>query len=695
MIRNQNGSVVIRLLVFLLALSCLAGTLKARSDGKKELGALTKHDLAYYLDEASLAFIRPGLVLQITSVQIGADNGVTVFFKITDPKGMPLDRFGINTPGPVSTSFILARIPKEKQGTAPFVSQQYVAYTTRIQKSPITGVSAVQAGTDSGGTYTTFADGSYSYKLKTLLPANFDKSATHTVSLYGSRDLSEFGLNSYGYSTEYNWVPNGNQVVDVRDVVRTDTCNKCHDPLSAHGGARTTVPTCVTCHTPQTLDPDTGNTVDLKVMIHKIHYGPNLPSVKAGKPYQIIGFQQSVNDFSDTTFPDLDGVQNCQHCHDGSGTQSNNWYLNPTAATCGSCHDDVNFATGDKHPGGPQPTDKLCATCHIPEGDLEFDASIKGAHTIPRFSKDLPGVVFQITDVKNTAPGQKPTVTLKVTDKSGFPIETSQMSFLNLVIAGPTADYAQVWSESLLKTPSNGGVVTYTFTNPIPADAKGSFTVGVEGYRSITLQPGTTSEHAGVRDVGFNVVQTFAVTDPAPVARRVVVSQDNCNTCHGSIALHGTIRQNVQYCQLCHNANADDKPFRKPADYPTESIHLKTMVHKIHTGENLETQFTIIGFQGSVINFNDVTYPGDRRDCQKCHVDDSNQIPLPDGVLPSVAPRDYINPMQPTAAACLSCHTGKDAAAHALINTSSTLGESCTVCHGQGAEFSIDQVHAR
>ncbi|HVN82356.1 MAG TPA: OmcA/MtrC family decaheme c-type cytochrome, partial [Terriglobia bacterium] len=447
MIRNQNGSAVIKLLVFLLALSCLAVTLQASSDGKKEPGAFTKHDLAYYLDESSLAFIRPGLVLQITSVQIGADNGVTVFFKITDPKGMPLDRFGINTPGPVSTSFILARIPKEKQGTAPFVSQQYVAYTTRIQKSPITGVSAVQAGTDSGGTYTTFADGSYSYKLKTLLPANFDKSATHTVSLYGSRDLSEFGLNSYGYSTEYNWVPNGNQVVDVRDVVRTDTCNKCHDPLSAHGGARTTVPTCVTCHTPQTLDPDTGNTVDLKVMIHKIHYGPNLPSVKAGKPYQIIGFQQSVNDFSDTTFPDLDGVQNCQHCHDGSGTQSNNWYLNPTAATCGSCHDDVNFATGDKHPGGPQPTDKLCATCHIPEGDLEFDASIKGAHTIPRFSKDLPGVVFQITDVKNTAPGQKPTVTLKVTDKSGFPIETSQMSFLNLVIAGPTADYAQVWSE--------------------------------------------------------------------------------------------------------------------------------------------------------------------------------------------------------------------------------------------------------
>jgi OmcA/MtrC family decaheme c-type cytochrome len=695
MIRNQHGSFVIRGMVFLLALSCLAVALQASSDGKKEPGAFTKHDLAYYLDEASAAFIRPGLILQITGVQIGPDNRAVVVFKITDPKGMPLDRDGIMTPGPVSTSFVLARIPKEKQGTAPFVSQQYVAYTTRVAKDPTTGVTAVQASADSGGTYTKLSDGVYSYVFKTAVPANYDQTATHTVSLYGRRDLSEFGLGSeYGYSTEFNWVPNGSPVVDVRDVVRTDTCNKCHDPLSAHGGSRRTVPTCVTCHTPQSVNPGSGNTVDMKVMIHKIHDGPNLPSVQAGKPYQIISVRGGVTDFSNITFPDLDGVQNCQHCHDGSATQSANWYLNPTAATCGSCHDDVNFATGDKHPGGPQPTDHFCATCHIPQGDLEFDASIKGAHTIPRFSKDLPGVVFQITDVKNTAPGQNPTVTLKVTDKSGFPIETSQMSSLSLVIAGPTTDYAQVWSESLLKTASTNGVVAYTFTKPIPADAKGSFTVGVEGYRMVTLQPGTTNEHKNVRDVGFNVIQTFAVTDQAPVARRLVISQDNCNTCHGSIALHGTIRQNVQYCQLCHNANADDKPFRKPADYPTESIHFKTMVHKIHTGENLETNFTIIGYQGSVINFNDVTYPGDRRNCQKCHVDDSNQIPLPDGVLPSVAPRDYINPEQPTTAACLSCHTGKDAASHALINIS-TLGESCTVCHGQTSEFSIDKVHAR
>src|SRR5439155_17816578 len=250
----------------------------------------------------------------------------------------------------------------------------------------------------------------------------------------------------------------------------------------------------------------------------------------------------------------------------------------------------------------------------------------KGAHTIPRFSRDLPGVNFEITSITNTQPGQKPMVTLKITDKEGLLVETSQRSFLNLVIAGPNTDYASYWSESLLKTPSTGGVVTYTFQKAIRADAKGSFTVGVEGYRNITLQPGTAKEIKNVRDVGFNQVVAFAVTDQSAVPRRMVVSQENCNSCHGSLALHGTIRQNVQYCLVCHNANTDDKA-RRPADkLPTESIHFKTMVHKIHTGEDLANDFTIYGFGNQPINFNEVTFPGDRRDCEKCHLPDTEQL---------------------------------------------------------------------
>jgi OmcA/MtrC family decaheme c-type cytochrome len=625
----------------------------------------SRHQRAFFLDANQVAFVRPGLQFTIQSAGLTADFKPQVTFKITDDNGLPLDREGIYTPGSVSTSFVLARIPKGES--------QYVAYTTRTQTSPITGVSAIQAAADSGGAYERLSEGVYRYTFGTAIPADYDTTVTHTVVMYGSRNLTEFDLGTQYDNAEFTGVPDGSPVTVVRDVVRTETCNKCHDPLAEHGGSRREVLLCNTCHTPQTSDPDTGNTVDMKVMIHKIHAGPDLPSVQAGKPYIIIGNNQGVNDFSHTTYPQE--INYCQTCHDGSGSQDINWLTKPTRATCGSCHDDVNFATGEGHAAGQQPNDDSCSRCHIPEGELEFDASIKGAHTIPRYSRDLPGVNFEILGIANTKPGERPAVTLKITDKQGFPIETSQMNSLSLLISGPNTDYASYWRESALETPSQNGMLTYTFQQPIPADAKGSYSVAVEGYRFITLQPGTTTEVKDVRDAGFNKILSFAVTDSTPVARRSVITTQNCNTCHGTLAEHGSQRLNVEYCQFCHNANETGD---------NGSIHFKTLIHKIHTGEDSETES----------NFSEVKFPGDRRNCVKCHLEDTQQLPPPKGSLPTVAPGDFINPMLPATAACLSCHSSQEAASHALVNTS-TLGESCTVCHGTSAQFSVDKSHAR
>ena len=662
--------------LFMVALICgLVFPLKA----SVERPLYNRHQLGFYLDANQVAFVRPGLQFTIQSAVLTADFKPQVTFKITDDNGLPLDRDGIYTPGTVSTSFVFARIPKGQS--------QYLAYTTRTQTSPITGVSAIQAAADSGGKYELLSEGVYRYTFGTAIPADYDRTVTHTVAMYGSRNLSEFDLGTQYDNAEFTGVPDGSPVTVVRDVVRTATCNKCHDPLSAHGGSRREVLLCTMCHTPQTSDPDTGRTVDMKVMIHKIHMGPNLPSVQAGKPYIIIGNNQSVNDFSHTTYPQE--INYCQTCHDGSGSQDVNWLTKPTRATCGSCHDDVNFATGQGHPAGPQPNDDSCARCHIPEGELEFDASIKGAHTVPRYSRDLPGVNFEILGIANTKPGQRPAVMLKITDKQGFPIETSQMNSLSLLISGPNADYASYWRESALSTPSQNGMLTYTFQTPIPTNAKGSYSVAVEGYRLIKLLPGTTSE-VEVRDAGYNKILPFAVTDSSPVARRSVIATANCNSCHGTLAKHGSQRLNVEYCQFCHNANATDAEDRPADQLPGQSIHFKTMIHKIHTGEDLLTDYTIYPDD----NFNHVKFPGDRRNCVKCHLEDTQQLPTPKGALPTVAPRDYINPMQPTTAACLSCHSSQEAASHALVNTS-TLGESCSVCHGPSAEFSVDKSHAR
>jgi len=119
------------------------------------------------------------------------------------------------------------------------------------------------------------------------------------------------------------------------------------------------------------------------------------------------------------------------------------------------------------------------------------------------------------------------------------------------------------------------------------------------------------------------------------------------------------------------------------------------MIHKIHTGKDLKTDYTVMGHGSVPVNFNEVGYPGDLRVCVSCHVAGTYNLPLPDGLLNQTSPRDYLTQMQPITAACLSCHTTKSAAAHAAIETSPTLGEACEACHGTNAETSVDKVHAR
>jgi hypothetical protein len=147
----------------------------------------TSKDKEFYLSTEALAFVRPGLEINILDVAIPADRKTEVLFSLTDPAGLQLDRTGVATPGPVSTSFILAFIPEGEEA--------YVAYTTRVQTSPITGDSAVQASADSGGVYTDMGDGTYMYKFRTEVPADYDMNATHTLGVYGRRDLTEFELN--------------------------------------------------------------------------------------------------------------------------------------------------------------------------------------------------------------------------------------------------------------------------------------------------------------------------------------------------------------------------------------------------------------------------------------------------------------------------------------------------------------------
>jgi OmcA/MtrC family decaheme c-type cytochrome len=673
--------------------------------------AYGKRDKASYANKELVAFVRPGLKITINSAEIAADGTISATFTITDPMNAPLDRLGVASPGVVSLSFVAARIPRGQT--------QYLAYTARRVSGAVVS-SAEQAAADTGGTYTMLADGRYRYVFGTKAPSGFDMSATHTIGIYGSRNLQEFELGTNYASTTFNFVPAGGTVTAVRDIIRTQSCNKCHDELSAHGGSRRGLEMCVLCHTPQTTDPDTGNTVDMVAMTHKIHMGSSLPSVEAGRPYRIIGFGGTVFDWSSVVHPS--NARRCESCHEQNtgATQAMAHLTRPTRVACGSCHDDVNFATGENHVAGPQFSDNQCATCHVPQGELDFDASIKGAHMVPQDSAMLSGLAVDILRVDDGVAGRRPTVTFTVKDKNGAPVPLNRLNNVSLILAGPTYDYGYTMfqnattpgyvSESAMNaTCATNGECQYTFTRPIPADARQTFAIGIESRRTETLLPGTTTEMS-VQYGAQNKVFYFSV-DGSPVQpRRTIAETASCNQCHTRITAHGENRNEVAMCVLCHNPSLTDtarRPMAQAAEErtkPPQGVNFNLMIHRIHSGERLKEDnkgYTVIGFGGAVHDFTHIRYPAmspqgspaDTRNCAMCHVNGSEQV-LTRGVHDVVDPQGPINAVKPATSACTGCHVSIPAASHALVNTS-PLGESCNVCHGATAEFSVGKAHAQ
>jgi OmcA/MtrC family decaheme c-type cytochrome len=705
------------LTVALLAVPQMAQTSGRQRSAVPAAGAQPRYNASQieaYLTTSDIAFIRPGLKIIVNSIVIGSDRRPVVDLSITDALDQPLDRLGKTTPGAIAISLILSWYDP--------ATRQYTAYTTRTvttpADSPHPNVTTIQAGTDTG-TFTDLETGHAKFTFKTVLPAGFDQTRTHTLGIYATRALGAVpGIDpalakNYYANVEYDFRPDGGTVTDKWDKINVATsCNSCHDPLSAHGGARQDPKLCALCHSPQTTDPDTGNTVDMKVMAHKIHSGASLPSVIAGTPYQIIGFGQAVTDFSTVNFPPGNEVNNCAFCHEGTNpaakpAQAFVWYTNPTRAACGSCHDDIDWVTGKNHPAGPQLDDKTCASCHTPDSGAEFDASIKGAHTVPLKSKQLKGLTATVVSVTNAAPGKSPTVTFAIKNGDGTPVDGTKLGAFAPLIGGPTTSYTTFFRESGLSTVAKPGVyntttglTSYTFTAVVPANATGTWTASADITRNVALKHADGAADTIVREAAVNPVKSFAVTGTAVTPRRTSVATAQCNQCHDVLGLHGGQRQVVEECVICHNPTNSDILQRPAAAGAPESISFQRLIHRIHKGDELTQDFTVYGNGGSIHNYNEVRYPGDLRNCAKCHAANGFTLPLPTGIAPVTTLRDYYTPQGPATAACLGCHDSKDTAAHAFLNTvtfpgAATSSEACATCHSTGKDWAVEKVHAR
>ena len=328
-------------------------------------------------------------------------------------------------------------------------------------------------------------------------------------------------------------------------------------------------------------------------------------------------------------------------------------------------------------------------------------------------SKRIPGGVIDLR--------------FRVADGDGAPLASLAGLTVALATSGPTSDLGGA-SPPLVRATLVGNGATGTVTGPdaegnyayassvtLPADASGSWRIGLEMRRAVTLSNGET-----VNEAAQNPVEVFSVDGSLLEDRRTVVAQENCANCHGTFSvdfgIHGNLRNRVEYCVICHNANVTDFGRRRNAvgvggDPVNETIAFKHVIHKIHRGEDLmHAPYVIYGFGAPPASFTphdfaEVLFPGDLRNCDTCHVGDSQLLPLPAGLLPTL--ESVVDISSGTAVevatgaipvvqdACLACHDSDDAAAHAETMTTPSGAEACNVCHEEGSLVAVSEVHAR
>jgi len=310
-----------------------------------------------------------------------------------------------------------------------------------------------------------------------------------------------------------------------------------------------------------------------------------------------------------------------------------------------------------------------------------------------------------------------------VVNSAGAPVPLSTLNWLMFTMGGPTSNYGStifgnntstpgyVQESALGATCSTSGACTYQFTNIVPANATGTFAIGVEARESQTVLAGTTSQQT-IEYSAPNQVMYFSVDSSPITPRREVVQLSNCNSCHVSLQLHGTLRNNTEYCVMCHNPSNTDASVRAVAAVladkalPPQGINFNLLVHRIHDGINMQTSgrtYDVVGYGGSHNDFSATLFPAmapngqatDLANCSLCHVNSSEQTALTlTGLIPVTDPQGPINPVQPISSACSGCHVDLASASHFLANTTG-LGEACSVCHASGAAYAVDQVHAQ
>ena len=370
-----------------------------------------------------------GVDVSITSLTFDA-TGAHVAFTLADASGEPLDRTGHLTEGAVDVSFVLAQLAMNPDGSP----AQYTAYTTRTQTSPTTMVTATQAGDRVDRHVRDRRRHPGQLSLHVRRPADRAR-----------RDQDADGRRGRGAHVRQRGVDRSRHVLrgaGGRPAARApgghrrDLRQLPPHARRARRSLHVSRPSACCVTSRRRPIPTPATRVDFKVMVHKIHRGKNLPSVLAGTPYQIVGFNPAGEDFSTVGFPQ--NIARCETCH--AGAQGDRWKTQPSLAACGSCHDGRrsrrrSHQAWSRMAAVPRAT-RRCArsATRRPSGSRRSSASTTPACSIRRRRPST----CELLSITNTAPGAVPTLTFKVLfDGSPRDILAAPLTAITATVAGP------------------------------------------------------------------------------------------------------------------------------------------------------------------------------------------------------------------------------------------------------------------
>jgi hypothetical protein len=488
------------------------------------------------------------------------------------------------------------------------------------------------------------------------------------------------------------------------DMVTTEACQSCHgtfftaEPAIGHGGGYTQVKTCNHCHNVNYM-ATRDLQADLAFMIHRIHDA---------------GVFAELGDFSEVTYPQH--IYNCSKCH--NGPEADLAYSNPTRSNCGSCHDNVDFATGANHAGGAQANDAGCALCHPA-------AAVQGYHNPAPNPKNVPE--FDVT-ITMTPPangqyylaGEMPVVTVTLADHAtGNPVAgtvyttpqdgeisanlTEGLSTANLFVYGPRNEAVPVLTTNsttdpaLSGNPTQGHPLFVGGADPLVITDATGFKYQLMAIPE-SMAPGTYMVRFEGADIGATN-DDYRTSSSAVINFQIgtatvepKVSGDACINCHGDTIMHleGAHPHHAPFdtdhCLACHDKSGNH------GDYIGNRVHA---VHRASiTGDYLDRDWS------------EVTFPRPANNCTTCHTNPDAPTPVwrePSmlacggchGVMPNADPASYPASEQEqvraeVAAAQHMAQNGGDAAADAM-GAPPTL--SCLVCHGEGRVADLFKTH--